>query len=60
VISRLNRDLSQLVSTAETKERLLAVGIEARPSTPREFHDRIVGDMARWAEVAKTAKIAVE
>ena len=60
VIARFNRDLSQLLSTAEMKERLLAVGIEASASTPVEFRDRIVRDMKRWSEVVKKAKIPVE
>ena len=60
VIARLNRDLSRQVSTPETKERLLAVGIEASASTPVEFHDRIVRDIKRWSEVVKKAKIPVE
>ena len=60
VIARLNRDLRQQVSTPETKERLLAVGIEASASTPVEFRDRIARDMKRWSEVVKKAKIPVE
>jgi tripartite-type tricarboxylate transporter receptor subunit TctC len=59
-IARFNRDLTELISTAETKDRLTAAGIEPRPSTPAEFRDRITRDMARWAEVVKKAKIAVE
>ncbi|HEX2828643.1 MAG TPA: tripartite tricarboxylate transporter substrate binding protein [Burkholderiales bacterium] len=60
VIARLNRDLTAQVSTPETKERLLAVGIEASASTPSEFRDRIARDMKRWSEVVKKAKIPVE
>jgi tripartite-type tricarboxylate transporter receptor subunit TctC len=60
VIARLNRDLRQQVSTQETKERLLAVGIEASASTPVEFRDRIARDMKRWSEVVKKARIPVE
>jgi tripartite-type tricarboxylate transporter receptor subunit TctC len=60
VIARFNRDLVQLLSTTEMKDRLLAVGIEAHASPPAEFRDRIVRDMARWSEVVKKAKIPVE
>ena len=60
IISRFNRELRELLSTAETKERLLAVGIEASASTPAEFRDRIVRDIARWSEVVKKARIPVE
>jgi tripartite-type tricarboxylate transporter receptor subunit TctC len=60
IIARLNSDLSAVVSTAEMKERLLAAGIDARPSTPAEFHTRIARDITRWSEVVKKARIAVE
>ena len=42
------------------KERLLAAGIDARASSPAEFHDRITRDIGRWSEVVKKARIAVE
>jgi tripartite-type tricarboxylate transporter receptor subunit TctC len=60
IIARLNRELAQLLSTPDTKERLLAVGIEASASSPAEFRDRIARDIARWAEIVKKAKIQVE
>ena len=60
VIRRLNAELAALVSTAEMKERLLAAGIDARASSPAEFHDRIAHDITRWSEVVKKARIAVE
>jgi tripartite-type tricarboxylate transporter receptor subunit TctC len=60
IVTRLNRDLAQLLSTENMKERLLTAGLEARASTPAEFRERIVRDIARWAEVVKKAKIPVE
>lgn len=59
-IARLNRDLTAVISTPEMKERLLAAGIDARASTPAEFHERIVRDIGRWAEVVKKARIPME
>jgi len=60
VIARLNSELAATLSTTEMKERLLAAGIDARASTPAEFHDRIASDIKRWAEVVKKAKIPLE
>ena len=60
VIRRFNSELSALLATPEMKERLLGAGIDARASTPMEFHERIARDITRWAEVVKKAKIAVE
>lgn len=60
VIARINRELSQLLATPEMKERLFRAGLEANPSTPAEFHQRIARDVARWADVVKRAKIPME
>lgn len=60
IIARLNRDLTQVLSAPEMKERLLAAGVEARASTPSEFHSLITRDIARWADVVKKAKIPME
>lgn len=60
VINRFNVELAALVASAEMKERLLAAGIDARASSPAEFHDRIARDITRWSEVVKKARIAVE
>jgi tripartite-type tricarboxylate transporter receptor subunit TctC len=60
IIARLNRELSATVVTREMKQRLLAAGVDAGRSTPAEFHARITRDIARWAEVVKTAKIVPE
>lgn len=60
VIKRLNGELAALLALPDMKERLLAAGIDARASSPAEFHDRIARDITRWAEVVKKARIAVE
>ena len=60
VIARFNRDLAQLLSTTDMKERLLTAGVEARASTPAEFRELIARDITRWAEVVKKAKIPME
>ena len=60
VIRRFNVELAAVLSSDEMKERLLAAGIDARASSPAEFHDRIARDITRWSEVVKKARIAVE
>src|SRR5688572_16867500 len=59
-IARLNRDLTQALSSPDTKERLRNAGVDARPSTPAEFRDLIARDIKRWVDVVKRAKIALE
>lgn len=60
IVTRLNSELNQLLARADTKERLLAAGLEAQPSTPAEFRDRIARDITRWVDVVKRARIPVE
>ncbi len=60
IIRRFNVELAALVSSAEMKERLLAAGIDARASTPAEFHDRIARGITRWAGIGKKGRMAVE
>ncbi len=60
IIARLNHDLKATIAAPEMKERLLAAGIDARPSTAAEFHQLIARDIKRWAEVVTKARIAAE
>jgi tripartite-type tricarboxylate transporter receptor subunit TctC len=60
VIKRLNAELAALLAMPDMKERLLGAGIDARASSPAEFHDRIARDITRWAEVVKKARITIE
>jgi tripartite-type tricarboxylate transporter receptor subunit TctC len=60
VIRRLNTELAAVLSMDEIRERLLAAGVDARASSPAEFHARIARDIIRWSEIVKTARIAVE
>jgi tripartite-type tricarboxylate transporter receptor subunit TctC len=57
IINRVNAEINAVVATEDAKQRLLAVGLEARGSTPAEFHRMIVDDIARWASVVKKARI---
>ena len=59
-IARLNRDLTQLLSSSDMKERLRNAGVDAHASSPAEFRDLIARDIKRWSEVVKKAKIAPE
>ena len=60
IIARLNADLATTVANAEMKERLQTAGIDARATTPPEFHQRIVRDIQRWADLVKRAKIVTD
>ena len=60
VVAKLNAAFVKVLENPQVKERLLAQGAEAAPSTPAEF-DRVIKDeLAKWELVIKTAKIKPE
>lgn len=59
-VARLNAAFAKVLDNPQVKERLLAQGAEAAPSTPGEF-DRVIKDeLAKWDLVIRTAKIRPE
>ncbi|MCC6535426.1 MAG: tripartite tricarboxylate transporter substrate binding protein [Burkholderiales bacterium] len=60
IVQRINADLTAVVATPEAKERLLAVGVQARASTPAQFHRMIADDIARWSSLVAKARIPMQ
>lgn len=59
-VARLNAAMVKVLAMPQVKEKLLAQGAEAAPSTPAEF-DRIIKDeLAKWEYVIKAANIKAE
>jgi tripartite-type tricarboxylate transporter receptor subunit TctC len=59
-IARLNRALAEALASTDMQERLRTAGVDARASTPAEFHQLIARDIKRWMDVVKKAKIEME
>jgi tripartite-type tricarboxylate transporter receptor subunit TctC len=57
IVMRLNRDMVAALATTETKNALLAQGVEAAPGTPDAFTALIKSEVSKWRTVAKTAGI---
>ena len=57
VIDRLNREVATAVSTVEVRDKLAALGVEARASTPDELQKLLVSEIARWGAVIERARI---
>ena len=60
IIRRVNREAVQFLNIADTKERLLANGVEAIGSTPDELADTVKSEMARLAKLNKDAGVRTE
>lgn len=57
VIDRLNREINAAMAVPELRKRLIDVGVEPRASTPRELHDLLVSETAKWEKVIEAAHI---
>jgi len=60
VISKLQRELSQVLQSPFVKERYATLGIEPVGNSPEEFGAQVHADLARWQEVVKAANVKVE
>jgi len=60
VISKLQRELSQVLQSPFVKERYATLGIEPVGNSPEEFGAQVRADLARWQEVVKAANVKVE
>jgi tripartite-type tricarboxylate transporter receptor subunit TctC len=60
IIARLQREISDFVTSSEMKEKLATQLMEPLPTTSAQFRARVVSDMARWTPVIKAAKIKIE
>ena len=60
VINRLNAAINKALQQADVRERFSASSVEAIGGTPEEFGSYIAGEIRRWGEVARAAKIRLE
>ena len=57
IVKTLNGALQDILADGELKKRLLALGIEAKASTPEEIAVRLRSDIDKWRGVIEKAKI---
>ena len=60
LISRLNREMVQLLNKAEVKDRLFNTGVEVVGSTPEQLGAKVKLEIARLGKVIKEAGIRAE
>jgi len=60
VVTQLNRAIVSVLSANETKETLLAQGVQPGGGTPAAFAELIQRELEKWRGVAKTAGIEGE
>jgi tripartite-type tricarboxylate transporter receptor subunit TctC len=60
ILTRLNREVNEIIESAEGKEALAAQGLESEPGPPDAVSARIRSDIAKWRDVAAKAGIRAE
>jgi tripartite-type tricarboxylate transporter receptor subunit TctC len=60
IVTRLNQEIVKALATAEMRDQLYKVGVNAGSSTPEQLGKLLKADVQRWAKVIKDAKIPSE
>ncbi len=60
VIERLNKELLAVLALPEVKERLSKIGADPAPTTPKEFDELVVRELAEYRELVKAAGIKAQ
>ena len=60
ITKKLNSELNAVLNDPVVREKLRALGIEASPGSAEQFGDEMRRDLARYAQVVKSAGIRVE
>jgi tripartite-type tricarboxylate transporter receptor subunit TctC len=58
IVAKLNGALRDILADTELKNRLLALGIDAKAGTPEETSSRLRSDIDKWRQVIEKAGIA--
>jgi tripartite-type tricarboxylate transporter receptor subunit TctC len=59
IVAKIAREVAEVLTAPDIRERMSAQLMEPIPTTPAEFRARIDADLARWAPVIKAANIRV-
>jgi len=60
IIDKLNAEMVKALASADVRERLAALGVEAVGNTPSEFAAMQKTETARWAKLAKEANLRLD
>ena len=60
VVQRLNAEVRRALASPDVVAKLAKEGAEPWPTSPAEFRDLIVADIARWGKLIRDNKIQAE
>ena len=60
IVARLNSELNKALSAPEVRTRLRDMGVEAMPTTPKEFAALVNEQMQLWGKVIREANVKLD
>ncbi|HEY0336046.1 MAG TPA: tripartite tricarboxylate transporter substrate binding protein [Burkholderiales bacterium] len=60
IVARLNDELNRTLKLSDIQERMASLGLDPAGRTPEAFGAFVKEDIARWANVIKTANVRIE
>ncbi|HSU62407.1 MAG TPA: tripartite tricarboxylate transporter substrate binding protein [Burkholderiales bacterium] len=60
IVARMQKEIARAIQLPDVKQRLLEQGGDAVGSTPEELDRVVKGELRKWAEVIRDAKIKVD
>ena len=60
IVTKLNREIGDILRRPETREALLSQGAEAAPSTPEELGEWVKSELLRWTPIIQRAGIKAD
>jgi tripartite-type tricarboxylate transporter receptor subunit TctC len=60
IVAKLNRAINGSLGSEPMKATLAKIGFQSNIGTPQDLAAFIADEMARWAEVAKVARVKIE
>ena len=60
IINRLNQEIIQILKSPDSKDRLIAGGVEAIGSSPEQLASTVKADVSKWGKLIKELGIRAE
>ncbi len=60
IVTKINKDLVQVLADPQTRDRLMAIGVEVASSTPEQLSQWIINEVAKWRRLVKFSGAQVD
>jgi tripartite-type tricarboxylate transporter receptor subunit TctC len=60
IVGKLNTVINNSLESAEMKERMTKLGLEAKVGSPQDFAAFIAAELPRWAEIVRSSGVRHE